>query len=132
VDELSALFGGDEQRVAWAYAVSGALVRDLLRRHGVDSVGALLSAAGRGTDFDEAFRSILGTTPAAALTAFWHRSALWYRWLPFLSSSTVLWIGVSLLALLAIKRRRDRDRRILEAWEAEEREVEVGPDDMVN
>ena len=132
VDELSALFGGDEQRVARAYAVSGALVRDLLRRHGVDSVGAMLSATGRGTDFEEAFHSVLGTTPAAALTAFWHRSALWYRWLPFLSSSTVLWIAVTLLALLAIRRRRDRDRKIHEAWEAEERQLEASPDETVN
>jgi hypothetical protein len=132
VDELSNLFGGDEQRVAWAYAVSGAFVRDLLRRHGVESVGALLAATSKGTDFDRAFHSLLGTTPATALSTFWHRSALWYRWLPFLSSSTVLWMAVTLLALLAIRRRRARDRKIHEAWEAEERQAEIGLDDTVN
>jgi hypothetical protein len=121
VDQLTALFSsGDEQRIAWAYAVSGALVRDLLQRHGREAESELLAETRRGIEFDRAFFSILGSTPTASLAAFWHRSALWYRWFPFLTSSTVLWIAVTLLALLAIKRRRERDRRIHEAWEAEE------------
>jgi hypothetical protein len=39
---------------------------------------------------------------------------------PFLTSSTTLWIVVTVLALYAFKRRRERDAAIREAWDEEE------------
>ena len=132
LDELSALFAGDAQRIAWAYAVSGALARDVLRRRGRSHVAGLLREVGQGVDFDDAFERSFDLAPGDALASFWHRSAVWYRWLPFLTSSTVLWIAVTLLALIAIKRRRERDRQVHAAWEAEEKIYEGAPDDLVN
>ena len=72
----------------------------------------------------ESSRPARWTTLEEAEDAYWRRHALWNRWLPFLGNPTTLWIGVSLLALWAIKRRRDRDRKLAEAWEAEELLVE--------
>jgi hypothetical protein len=132
VDELTALFSGDEQRIAWAYAVSGALVRDLLRQSDGRAIADLLESVRTGTDFERAFLASFHETPASSLADFWRRSALWYRWLPFLTSSSVLWIAVTLLALLAIRRRRDRDRKIREMWEAEEALETIDFEDLVN
>ena len=122
LDDLSALFSGDEQRVAWAYAVSGAFVRDLLRRHGEDVIAGLLAAILASVD----------SRPATELDRFWRRSALWYRWLPIVTSSSVLWIAISLLALVAIRRRRARDRALLEQWEREEQAIQPAEEELVN
>jgi hypothetical protein len=132
VDELTALFGGDEQRIAWAYAVSGALVRDLLRHSDGQAIAELLENVRMGMEFDQAFLASFRETPASSLANFWRRSALWYRWLPFLTSSSVLWIAVTLLALLAVRRRRERDRKIREMWDAEEALETIDVEDLVN
>ena len=132
VDELTALFSGDEQRIAWAYAVSGALVRDLLRQSDGRAIADLLESLRTGTEFEQAFIASFHEAPASSLANFWRRSALWYRWLPFLTSSSVLWIAVTLLALLAVRRRRERDRKIREMWEAEEALETIDVEDLVN
>jgi hypothetical protein len=113
-------FSGGEGEVRSAYTLSGAFVRDLLRRHGRDAIGATLSGVAAGLPFDEAFARATGTTLAAAESDFWERQTFWYRWVPFLTSSVVLWILITLLALLAMKRRRARDAARMAAWEAQE------------
>lgn len=102
-----------------AYAVAGALMRDLLRRHGTDSAARLLAEVRRGTSFASAFEHTIGVEPEAAARSFWRRHVLWYRWLPVLTSSATLWIGVTLLALAAIRRRRRRDADRMAQWEVE-------------
>lgn len=113
-------FGGGEGEVRSAYTLSGAFVRDLLRRHGRESVGAILSGVAAGLPFDEAFARATGTTLAEAESTFWESQTFWYRWVPFLTSSAVLWILITLLALWAIRRRRRRDAAQRAVWEAEE------------
>ena len=41
--------------------------------------------------------------------------------MPFVTSSTALWMAITALALLAIKRRRERDALLREGWALEER-----------
>lgn len=113
-------FSGGEGEVRSAYTLAGAFVRDLLRRHGRDAIGETLSGVAAGLPFDEAFARATGTTLAAAESDFWERQTFWYRWVPFLTSSVVLWILITLLALLAMKRRRARDAARMAAWEAQE------------
>jgi hypothetical protein len=109
----------DPGALASAYAVAGALVRDLLRRHGTEAVARLLAEVRRGASFESAFERTIGVQPEAAARSFWRRHALWYRWLPVLTSSATLWIGVTLLALAAIRRRRRRDAERMAQWEVE-------------
>lgn len=118
-DDLDRLFQ-DPGSVARAYAVATALARDLLRRHGEELVPALLARVRRGEPFETAFRGVLGLSPREAAHLFWRREAFWYRWLPVLTSSTTLWIAVTLLALVAIRKRRRRDAEIAARWEAED------------
>lgn len=119
-DQIDRLFQ-DPGTVSRAYAVAGALARDLLRRHGDRLVPELLARVRRGEDFETAFRRSAGLTPREAARAFWRRQVVWYRWLPVATSSATLWIAVTLLALVAIRRRRRRDAEIAARWEAEDR-----------
>ena len=116
---LDARFG-DPRQVSRSYALAGAFVRDVIRRAGPELPAEVLSSVAAGKSFDEAFARSAGVSLAEAEESFWRRFTLWYRWLPFLTSSTTLWMMIMLLALVAIRRRRQRDRALREQWEAEE------------
>jgi hypothetical protein len=118
--ELDAMFAGHAGEVSRAYALSGALVRDLLRRYDREVVARLLGGVRLGLGFDEAFRRASGTTVARFEAAFWRRHSFWYRWVPLLGSSVTLWFAITLLALFAFRRRRRRDAEIRARWELEE------------
>lgn len=118
--DLDAYFAGSRAEVAGAYALSAALVKAFVGRYGREFPALVFERLAAGESFEDAFALATGVSLAEAEDAYWRRHALWNRWLPFLGSPTTLWIGVTLLALWAIKRRRDRDREQEEAWEAEE------------
>lgn len=117
---LDAAFNGGRGEQARAYAVSGALVRDVLRRHGRESAARLLSRMAAGDRFDDAFLRATGHTRAESEDLFW-RDSWWYQAVPLLTSSVVLWIGVTFLALFAIRTRRERRAELRRRWEEEER-----------
>ena len=118
--EVDRRFAGGEGEVRSAYTLAGAFVRDLMSRHGRESVAAILSGVAAGQPFDEAFARATGASLAEAERTFWGEQTFWYRWVPFLTSSAVLWILITLLALWAIQRRRRRDAAQRAIWEAEE------------
>lgn len=120
--ELDRLFA-DPGSVGRAYAVADAFVRDLLRRHGEAMLPDLLERVRRGESFQTAFRRTTGSSPREAAHDFWQDEVFWYRWVPVLTSSATLWIAITLLALVAIHRRRRRDAEMAARWEAEERAV---------
>jgi len=118
--DLDGYFAGSREEVAGAYALSAGLVRSFVGRYGRTMPAGVLRRVARGESFDRAFEITVGVTLEEAETAYWRRQAFWNRWLPFLGSPTTLWIAISLLALWAIKRRRDRDRERAAEWVAEE------------
>jgi hypothetical protein len=124
--DLDSHFAGDRSQVSRAYALSGAFVRDLVRRHGRLAPAEILAGVKAGTSFGRAFSETTGISLGEAERSFWRRFGFWYRWLPILSSSSTLWILITVLALLAVRRRRERDRALAEKWEREERWL---PDD---
>lgn len=119
--DLDQRFRGGSGDVAGAYALAGAFVNDLLRRHGPAAPAPVLRGVAVGLSFEAAFERATGEALEAAEAAFWRRLSWSYRWLPVLTSSTALWIGVTLLALAAIARRRRRDALLAKQWEEEER-----------
>ncbi|HVN33537.1 MAG TPA: hypothetical protein VMT45_16285 [Thermoanaerobaculaceae bacterium] len=121
LSEVNAAFSGDGATAARGYAVSAALVRSLLRRFGEDVVGRILARLSRGANFDEAFERGTGEALSEFARGYFGRETLWSTWVPFITSTTALWMLITLLALLAIKRRRERDAAIREAWAEEER-----------
>jgi len=119
-DRVDALFGEGEARARRAYALSGAFVRDLLQRYGIDLPGRILVRIADGSSFEEAFHDATGTSLEIAQGSFYRSQNLWSRWIPFLTSSFTLWTGITLLALYAMKKRRERDARLAAEWEREE------------
>jgi hypothetical protein len=120
VAELDDAFSGDASAAARAYALSAALVRYLLQRYGRSCTGRMLALVAGGAPFEEAFRQATGVTLAEVETAYFRREAFWGTWVPFVTSSTALWIGITALALLAIRSRRRRDAEIRERWVSED------------
>lgn len=131
--ELEVMFAGGESRISRAYALSGAIVREMLRRHGADAGARTLRGLARGMPFPDAFAAATGVTLADFERSFWRRYTLWYRWLPILTSSATLWIGITLLVLWAGKRRRERSAETVRRWEEEEEQFLRDVDDeLVN
>jgi hypothetical protein len=120
IAEVTASFSGNGAEAARAYALSAAFVRSILSRYGATSAARVLELVSAGTSFEQAFRTATGETLAAAENEFFGHEALWGTWVPFLTSSTALWIGITALALLAIRGRRRRDEALRRSWAAEE------------
>jgi len=118
--ELDRLFVGNQSEQARAYALAGAFVRDVLDRRGPAAPGEILMLVRRGTPFDDAFAHVAGKTPAAAESEFWERQRIWTTWVPIMTSSTTLWLAVTVLALVAIRRRHQKNVEIEKKWEEEE------------
>lgn len=121
--EVEQQFGAGPSAVQRAYAISGAFARSLLARHGDDAAGRILDGVAEGLSFDDAFRRATGETLAEAESSFWRRQTFLYRWVPILSSSATLWIGITLLAMWAMGKRRARDAALRKVWEEEERRL---------
>jgi hypothetical protein len=127
LSDLDELFAGGRGDTARAYAVAGAFVQDLFGRFGDRVAARLLAGVARGQSFEEAFRSTTGESLADAERSFWRRQTFWHRWVPALTSSFALWMFVTVLALLAIARRRSRDAALRQLWEEEDRRLAAIP-----
>jgi len=127
LEDLDELFAGGRGDTNRAYAVAGSFVQDLFSRFGDQVAARLLAGVARGLSFDAAFQEATGTTLADAETSFWRRQTFWHRWVPALTSSFALWMIVTLLALLAMVRRRSRDAALREIWEEEDRRLAALP-----
>ncbi len=117
---LDDAFSGAGGSVTAAYALSAAFTRSLQQRFGADVIRRIIAGVKRGMPFRAAFRAATGTTLGEVEHDFFGREAFWNTWVPFLTSSGVLWLAITALALFAIHRRRIRDRRLRESWAAED------------
>jgi hypothetical protein len=125
IARLDAAFSGGEAQVHSAYALAGDLVRELMARHGRDSGARILAGVARGERFRDAFFAVTGERLSDFETRYWEHRTFIDRWIPVISSSVLLWGGISLLALAAIRRRRARDAERLARWGVEEGEIAV-------
>jgi hypothetical protein len=69
-----------------------------------------------GESFDGAFAQVTRQSVADAEGAFWDRYRFWARWGSFLMTSSALWMIVTLIALLAIIRRRQKRAALRKRW----------------
>ena len=120
LQHIDRLFAGGQHDQTRAYALAGAFVHDVIRQHGPQTVKNILMLVHSKAEFDTAFASVTGSPPSHADAEFWHRQRIWTSWIPIISSTAMLWLGVTLLALLAIYMRRRRNREIEKEWEQED------------
>jgi hypothetical protein len=105
-----------------AYAASFSFVAWNVRQHGPDLVRRILREM-ESRPFAAAWEAVT-LEPLARAEASWRRECLIrYRWIPLLTASSTLWIGITLIGILAGIRKRARARAIRERWDAEEREA---------
>ena len=119
-DALDHGFAEGGRRVARSYALAGAFVRWLRVEYGELVTARILEHLGRDMSFREAFVRATGDTLERAEYRFFVREALWHTWVPFLTSSGVLWAAITALAIVAIRRRRTKSATMRERWDAEE------------
>ena len=129
---IDQLFGGKPGEVRRAYALSGALVRDIVLQYGRPVPRRILAAVGRGESFTDAFHEATGVTLAGATRSFWRRHSFWYRWMPLLGSSFTLWLLIIVLAGLAWLRKRRKVAALRQVWEEEEAERLAGPPPQIH
>jgi hypothetical protein len=120
LQQLDRLFSGGQNDQTRAYALSGAFVHDLFQRHGQTACKEILMRVHQGTPFEIAFGAATGNTPLQAASEFWRRQRIWTAWVPIVTSSTTLWLAVTMLAILAIYVRRRRNRKMEEEWAKED------------
>jgi hypothetical protein len=121
--DIDRLFSGDRGSQDRAYVLSGVFVDGLLREHGADSAAQILRQMRNGIGFEAAFADVTGRNLRQAEAEFWSKNRVWTTWLPIVSSSPVLWMLVTLIALLAIRRRRQKDAELRKKFEDEERSI---------
>jgi len=112
-------FPDDESAARVAYAESFSFVSFLEREHGPAVVRRIVAGLAAGEHFSEAFRRVTGSDVAEVEVAWRERVTLIYRWIPALTSTSVLWLGITLLVLVSRIAKRRRERAIQEAWERE-------------
>lgn len=120
VDELDRGFRGSGSEARRSYALSAAMVRWLRQEVDADVTARILRSVADGQPFDRAFFVATGMNLAAAERRFFSQRWFWAAWVPLLTSSTGLWLGITLLALLAIVRRVLKSREMHQRWELEE------------
>lgn len=113
---IDALFATNEEGQRRAYLLSTALVRHLMLEYGADVPARVLREAAGGRSFDLAVASVTARSLPTLESEFWDSQRTWTTWVPFLASSTVLWIAVIGLATLAVRRRCQRSREIRANW----------------
>lgn len=129
LEQIDSYFQGGSTNASLGYAISGSLVRDILDRFGNESAPLILAGVARDLSFEAAFHEATGTPLDEALASFWRRHLFWDRWVPVLTSSVTLWVGITLLALLAIRKRRLKDQAIRDRWEQEDYPQLVEPEE---
>ncbi len=118
--QLDRAFRGNAGQVRRAYALSAGFVRFLQTEYGILMPARILDGLAEGLDLERAFLEASGVELRRAERRFFKDQALWNTWVPFLTSSAALWMAVTILALVAIGRRRVRNRAMHEMWDEEE------------
>jgi hypothetical protein len=118
VDEIDRLFDSEATKPR-AYALSAAVVREIIRAHGAPVPAAILRHMRTGDAFGAAVVRAAGRPMSDIEREFWSRQRVWTVWVPLFTSGEVLWLLVIALAALAWWRRRGRAAQIRRRWDEE-------------
>jgi len=112
LQELTLAWPRDRQAAELAYLLSASAVSYLVGESGARGMEVFLDRWEENQSFDRAFRETFGMTPAQFESRWIQHVRRRYGWIIFLSQTAFVWgiLGVVLLVLFGIRRRRDRER----------------------
>ena len=120
LSELNALFHKDGASAKKAYVLSHALVRYFIQQYGRSWPQTMLRAISQGLSFEEAFIRTTFTPLDKAEAAFWAQQTVWTRWVPAITSTLALWLGIVGLAFYAYRKQRQRAKSLQQQWKDED------------
>ena len=118
--ELNQLFIKDDTSVRYAYVLAYAFILDLLEHTHQQVPKHILAKVRLGLSFSEAFAQTTAMSLTQAEERFWSRQTIWHRWVPVATSSGVVWLAITLLALWAYTKQRRRASAIKKRWQEDE------------
>jgi hypothetical protein len=112
LQELTLAWPRDRQAAELAYLLSASAVSYLVGESGARGMEVFLGRWEESRSFDRAFRETFGMTPTQFESRWIQHVRRRYGWIIFLSQTAFVWgiLGVVLLVLFGIRRRRDRER----------------------
>lgn len=120
VEDIDGLFGEGPPSVQKAYLLSESLVRFLMTSLGPDIPRRVLAERADGVPFEEAVRTVTGRSLLGLEREFWAQQTAWRRWIPVMTSSTIVWAVIMLTAWAAFRKQRQRAAAVKRQWEKEE------------
>ncbi|TVP47319.1 MAG: hypothetical protein EA350_05600 [Gemmatimonadales bacterium] len=112
LQELTLAWPRDRQSAELAYLLSASAVTYLVEESGIRGMEVFLDRWQESRSFDRAFRETFGMSPSQFESRWIQHVRRRYGWMIFLSQTAFVWgiLGVVLLVLFGIRRRRDRER----------------------
>lgn len=129
---IDVMFQRDAGSARQAYVLSGRFIRDLTQKYGESIVRDILADVRGGDTFENAFFEATLLTSDNAWRKFREGEMQSGRLLPVLTSTFLLWLVISFIAIAAIVRRRKRDALQTQLWEAEEELDESGGSEEID
>jgi Peptidase MA superfamily len=120
LEDVNRLFSEEPPAVQKAYLLSEALVRYLMTSFGPDMPRRILAERANGISFEEAVQSVTGHSLLEFERNFWAQQTAWRRWIPVVTSSTIVWVAIMLVAWVAFLKQRQRAAAVKRQWEKEE------------
>jgi hypothetical protein len=123
LEDINRLFSEEPPVVQKAYLLSEALVRYLMTSFGPDIPRRILAERANGISFEDAVQSVTGRSLLEFERGFWAQQTAWRRWIPVMTSSTIVWVAVMLVAWAAFRKQRQRAAVVKRQWEKEEEKL---------
>ena len=120
LERLERSFPEDAITASIAYAEAADVVRYLARKEDLHRFGGLIERLGQGNGFEAALSGAYGLDRFALEYEWREDVARRYTFWPVLFSTTVVWGGIVGLFFWGYRRKRARDRVILDRWKREE------------
>jgi len=116
---IDAVLTFDRDKAQLAYTESFLAVSYLIQEYGLESFHRIIRRLAATDDIDRAFMDTIGLR-YREFEMLWSRHvARRYGWVSFLTDSYYLWIGISVLFILAFLIKKYRAKRTMERWETE-------------
>jgi hypothetical protein len=120
LDRLERSFPEDAITASIAYAEAADVVRYLARKQDYHRFEGLIERVGQGNGFEAALLGAYGIDRFALEYEWREDVARRYTFWPVLFSTTVVWGGIVALFFWGYRRKKARDRAILDRWKREE------------